>query len=546
MKYLYILLLWGVMIPAMAQNMRRNSRHYIQSTGLPERVEPLLSDSWHQYGAPFNNKCPKDKDNLPTMAGCVALAMGQVMHYWQWPGKGVGKHTYTDSLGCGKTLTANFPFHEYQWQKMPDHFVRGEYNYVQADEVAKLLLDCGITVDMRYGAESSGAKSIKQCEAMANHFRYNRGVEMLFKDFYSYEETLLMLKTELAEGRPVLISGYSATLAHAFVIDGYDEEDRFHIRLGNPDNDGDGWTPLAYMVPDQPEWYDHDSPERGMNLLQSFTINLMPENRPQATNVERHNFGMSSVKAVHTDNEREWVWLSVHNLSNLGWNTLEDSVALMLRKGDSIVCPIYVYDHDFALEEIDDTTYTDTLLVAVPREVEDGVYTIVPMYRDNAIDGNGKEWREVRTCTGTPNYLIANVTADSVTLSSDTTSMAYLSLEWCTMPDMLIKNEVPDYEIAIKNHNCEIAGRVYVALESPRADNKSALTLIQEVGVSMAKDEEIILHFKRTPLGIVNVGTYTLRILYEKDLFSDELIDLPLPEEQRKIRVGRASEIQVA
>ena len=36
---------------------------------------------------------------------------------------------------------------------------------------------------------------------------------------------------------------------------------------------------------------------------------------------------------------------------------LSDSVAIMLKRDDSEVCPLYVYEHDFLLEEIDGITY---------------------------------------------------------------------------------------------------------------------------------------------------------------------------------------------
>ena len=526
---------------------RRNSRHYIEAQTLPDRVDPLLTDVWNQY-APFNNLCPLDSTGERSVVGCVATAMTQVMRYWQWPERGTGSHEYTDSIGCGQTFSINFSEHTYDWSNMLDRYTEGQYTQAQADAIALLSLDCAVAVDMRFGAESSGARSIYQSIALANYFGYDRSVQTHFRDFYSLAEITLMLKKELAAGRPVLISGYNKNGGHAYVLDGYDEEDNFHIRLGNPDGDGDGWTYLPNMVPDQPTWYDKNSPENGYNLLQMFTVGIMPEKHAEATGIERHDFAFQYISAV-TDSlqslpvyPRDEVALTVHDLCNIGWNLHADSVALMLRKGDDRVCPLYVYGRDFQLEEVDDTTYTDTLTLKLPSWVEDGAYTIVPMYRDNAL-GGGTEWREALTCTGTPNYLIANVQSNTVTLQSDTASTAYLTLEDIDVPDFIVNGTAPDFSVTFKNHNTEMAGRFYLMMES--LDEGGQSFILQRQGITLAKDEVSERRFYKSKVTAPQRGKYRLHVHYESNLFADELIELELPEE-KVIEVIAASQIQWA
>lgn len=548
-RYIYILSLFfcSVLTASAQRIIHRMSRHYVEAQGLPDRVEPLLSDSWHQY-APYNNMCPTDSTGAQCVVGCVATAMSQVMRYWQWPLRGTGQHEYLDSLGCGQTLSAHFEAHEYDWKNMFDKYEEGKYTQAQADAVALLNSDCGIAVNTRYGALSSGAQSICQPIAMVKHFGYDSGIQMLFRDFYSLSEITLMLKQELAAGRPVLISGYNVNGGHAFVIDGYDEQDWFHARWGNPDNDGDGWTYLPYLLPDQPKWYDKDSPENGFNFLQMFTMGIMPSNHADAQGVERHNFAFQYIRAVKDRPhslpvyDRNRVSLTVHDLSNVGWNMLSDSVAIMLKRDDSEVCPLYVYEHDFLLEEIDGITYTDTLSLSFPASVEDGVYTLVPMYRDNAVDG-GKEWREARTCTGTPNYLIAHVKGNAVTFSSDTASHAYLSLVDIDMPDLMINGTTPEYSITFKNHNAEMAGRFYLAMEA--LDEGGQSFYLHRQGLTMAKDEVSTRRFRKSTIYAPRKGTYRLHVLYENNLFADDLIEIPLPED-KIITFLSPADIQIA
>lgn len=548
MKYLLLLVCFLFVESVSAQRLiRRNSRHHVEAQMLPDRVEPLLTDVWDQY-APFNGMCPVDSTGERCAVGCVATAMTQVMHYWQWPRRGTGSYEYKDSTGCKQVLSADFASHTYDWGNMLDQYVEGKYTQAQADAVALLSLDCGIAVEMRYGAESSGARSIRQPMAMVNHFSYDCGAQMYFRDFYSLAEITLMLKQELAAGRPVLISGYNPNGGHAFVIDGYDERDWFHVCFGNPTGEANTWTYLPDMVPNQPTWYDHDSPENGYNLLQMFTLGIMPNHHAAATGIERHNFAFQYICAVIDTLKpsriypRDQVAVTVHDLSNIGWNLHADSVSLILKKGDERICPLYTYQRDFKLEEIDDTTYTDTLLLTIPREVKDGAYTIVPMYRDNALDG-GMEWREALTCTGTPNYLIASVQGRTVTLQSDTVSTAYLTLEDMDIPDLIINGSAPDYSITFRNHNTEMAGRFYLLMESVEEGGPSFY--LHRQGITLMKDEVSTRRFHKSNVYAPRLGEYRLHVMYETNLFADELVELELPEE-KIIAVLTPSSIQIA
>ena len=545
---LLFLLLVLVAQDLMAQRLiRRNSRYFVESQSLPERVEPLLTDEWNQY-TPFNDKCPTDSTGQRCIVGCVATAMSQVMHYWKWPLKGTGSHEYVDVAGCQQSLSADFSLHTYDWENMLDQYVEGKYTQQQADAVALLSVDCGIAVNMNYGIVASGARSVYQPMALANYFGYDRGTQMYFRDFYSLAEITLMLKQELAAGRPVLISGYNLNGGHAFVLDGYDERDWFHACWGNQNIDDNAWTYLPDLVPNQPKWYDKDSPENGYNILQMFTIGIMPENHPAATGTERHNFAFQYIRAV-VDEEtpkptysRNRLKLTVHDLSNVGWNLLDDDVVLMLKKGDEPVCPLYTYEHEFLLEEVDDTTYTDTLTLTIPAEVEDGAYTIVPMYMDNKI-GGGKEWREALTCTGTPNYLLASVKGNAVTLQSDTLSTAYLTLEEVDIPDLLINRQMQDFSITFQNHNVEMAGRFYLLME-PLFEGGASFYLGRQ-GLTLAAEEVSTRRFHKSTVFTPHRGQYRLHVLYEANLFADELIELELPEE-KIIKVAEEWELQIA
>ena len=66
------------------------------------KVSPLLSvkqRNWHQY-SPYNSYC-YTTDNLPALAGCAAIAVGQVMSYYSYPTIYNGEYFPWDEMNDG-------------------------------------------------------------------------------------------------------------------------------------------------------------------------------------------------------------------------------------------------------------------------------------------------------------------------------------------------------------------------------------------------------------------------------------------------------------
>ncbi|MCH5174267.1 MAG: C10 family peptidase [Prevotellaceae bacterium] len=532
----------------MLLNVKRNGGSSVKTRGmqqaeqraaLPARVNPLLANvnRWHQYSAPYWNMTPiVDGEHCP--AGCVALAQAQVMHYWRYPDMGEGSHTYIDSLGCGQTLTADFA-HKYDWGKMLYEYNEGGYAEDAVEPMACLLSDCGISVDMKYTPTASGAQAVMQPISLTSYFKYDKGVQMHIRDFYTREEMTTMLKTELAEGRPILISGYNYVGGHAFVIDGYNEDDWFHIMVGNPGGEGDGWTSLDCM---NAGYGEHDSsitPESGFNLLQMFVTGVQPDNSPNAAGKDFHVYAMEGIDAIDTHASLgESMSVCVSQLANIGYNLHSDSVSVMLTRNGEIVCPLYTYDRTFALEEIEDTTYTDTLTISIPKTVSKGEYAIIPMFRDNG------EWQQVRTSVGVPNYLLCTINNGGVTLSSDTANTAFLTMDDLDMTDLILNGTAPDISVTLTNHNAESNGRIYFLMQ-PLDEGGQAFFLYNQ-GYSMDSGETRTLHFQNKKIYAPNTGDYRLHILYENNILSSTLWELTDDNSPVYVSVLHTSAIQLA
>ena len=502
------------MLKAFSETEPRPSKPVMRRADFPAAVAPLIKDTWHQY-EPFWQRTPT-VDGEQCLTGCVAHAMAEVMYYYRYPERGTGSHTYTDSLGCKQTLTANFAEHAYDWDNILNAYVEGEYTQKQVDAVAQLLSDCGIAVNMRYTPKESGAYTIYQPLALTSYFGYDRGIQIYFRDFFTWQEWNDMLMTELSAGRPVLMAGHSAGQAHAYVCDGYDEQGFYHLNWGW-EGEANGYYNIQYMSPDLPEWFDKDNAEQGLNLLQVIVAGVQPPKKGQHS-AEVHSFGLSKIYAL-TDSVGRNDELSVVtcDLSNLGWNIHNDRVALALKGDDGVVAVLKDYAHDFLLEEIDDTTYTDTVVFSIPQSVREGVYRLVPMFLDNG------EWNEARTSVGTPNYLITEVHADSVFLSAPAESTSNITLIDMDFPDTLVQWSIPKYSFSLRNDGAEFCGRVYMCLEP--IDGSDRRLVFNQQGVTLMPGEETTRSFTRTVFNAPE-GLYFLTYYNDINLFNDSLVAL--------------------
>lgn len=197
---------------------------------LPAEVKPLLGKiRWDQY-APYNNLTPV-VDGLKTPVGCVATALSTIMRYHQWPTQATG----TVSAGHVGRIDLDREGN-YDFALMPEN--SGLYSSdaqtraEQQQMVAKLCLHVGVATGMEYGTTVSGAMPEQIIPALVEHFKYGKQARYIIRERGSAEEFDNELKASLAAGCPVLMTGYSDTYRHAFVIDGYNAQGQFHVDWG--------------------------------------------------------------------------------------------------------------------------------------------------------------------------------------------------------------------------------------------------------------------------------------------------------------------------
>lgn len=194
-------------------------------------VAPLVTAQWNQ-GCYYNQYCPQDVKSKycgRTLVGCVAVAMGQILNYHKYPDActDIPGYTHENEDETSYGWIDNIPSTTYNWSDMADK-LDDTSSERQIDAVGKLLYHCGVAVKMQYGTSVSGAFSEDVPAALYNYFKYSASSRFIDKENYSDIEWKELLKNELDNNRPVF---YAASF-HAFVCDGYQDNDYFHFNWG--------------------------------------------------------------------------------------------------------------------------------------------------------------------------------------------------------------------------------------------------------------------------------------------------------------------------
>ena len=232
-------------LKAMLGWLQASVRHYSTTRGevaIHDAIKPLLTTKWNQH-SPYNLLCPyDDKNDAPSVTGCVATAMAQIMRYHEYPSA-------------------------YNWSLMKDDYESGDESEA-AQEVAKVMKDAGASVYMEYSANVSSAIVDGISEAFRNTFGYSISTELVSRAYFTAQEWDELIYSNLENKMPVYYSGTAVDIddskgylqgveaGHGFVVDGYDGKGLYHVNWGwgglsdgffllsllDPDNQGAGGT----------------------------------------------------------------------------------------------------------------------------------------------------------------------------------------------------------------------------------------------------------------------------------------------------------------
>lgn len=464
-------------------------------------VYPLLGNTKWNQSAPYNNMCPtytKNGSTYRAVTGCVATAMAQVMYYHRWPEVGTGSNTYTFNLNGdsqqSKTLSTDFSKSHYDWANMLPVY-NGVETTAQNNAVAKLMNDCGVAMNMNYGA-SSGAVTRIAMNKMAVHFGYDKSIKFIPRDAYSLDKWLKIINGELANKRPVIHSGRSDKGGHAFVVDGCDPNGYYHLNWG--------WAGLSngyFVLTDlTPTDQGIGSSEGGYNQSQGLIYNIMPDQGGAVGHAAHIEEFLTNSSRVTLGSQASLSWKSYYVI----WTGNGDAAARIA---------LGITDEADNLKQVASTAelagfspnynYSRNWSMTVPSNLAAGTYYIVPLIAPS----------------GTSNYQRVDVNRSSVdrikmevkngyAYFSYPDNAAKLSVVGYEHSDVLAANRAINVKATVANSGVEFVDNLRIALLN--ADGSVAAASVPK-RVDVQNGEEAVLETTVMP---TRAGNYKLSVVY--------------------------------
>ena len=257
----------------------------VQPAPVHPAVAQLMDCTWNQ-GAPYNDECPLYFSLGRSVTGCVATAYAQILYfqrskmvtetqaampaYTGWTEHATYGNLHVEGIPKGSPI---------DWDNMLPSY-GSSATAVQKKAVAQLMHYCGVGVKMDYTNSSSGAQSYEVYNALRNYFGFGSSVRYVsYNDVQSDDQWDELVYNELAQGRPLYISGSNSEAGHAFVCDGYDGSRRFHINWGWGGT-SDGYYYLTNLTPGQ---QGIGGSSDGYNAYREIIIGIEPENYAERT-----------------------------------------------------------------------------------------------------------------------------------------------------------------------------------------------------------------------------------------------------------------------
>ncbi|MCL1967672.1 MAG: thiol protease/hemagglutinin PrtT [Fibromonadales bacterium] len=245
----------------------------------------LIKTTWNQE-SPYNNICPVISGNR-TLTGCIATSMSQIMNYHKWPLNVSGDIPEYNTRNLGISVqTINRQDFSYDWQNMANSY-SSTTTTAQKNAVATIMHHAGVAVQMDYKTNASGAFPTDIPKAMSLYFDYDKNIRFIKRDGQYYRpedytaignsfwrpanDSILpqiwddIMKIQIDSLLPIIYSGNDGSNGHSFILDGYDNNGRFHFNWGWGGG-YDGWFVSSVLNPNAKN-YSSD---------QDAVINIMP------------------------------------------------------------------------------------------------------------------------------------------------------------------------------------------------------------------------------------------------------------------------------
>lgn len=463
-----------------AKNNYHNNVSKSSKAEFADNIEPLLGDIMFDQVSPYNLLCPAYSGER-TLAGCVATAIAEIMAYHKYPEKGIGSKSYTTQGDYKFDVTYDFENNPFDWDNVLGTYVKGHsYTQEQVNAIKNLVYACGIAVEMDYDPEFSGAGMVDAINGLVEHLGYTPNLHAVNRWNYLSSDWIDMMKSELNNECPIFYSGLSKSAGHAFVIDGYDKNDMFHVNWG--------WN--------------------GMNngYFEIFSLSPQSTGSGGGTDVNGYKYnqgmivGFKPVRDTRTDSYFEFASLSfskkefekgttfeifANSIFNWGYN-FDGSVGVFVEKngesikiGEAISKGTVKTGYGYNSIQIE---------AAVPASITDGEYSIVlkSQYKDSG------KWCRATGNLGTESDFILKVEGNSCIIYPDASKVANLECEMTLLHD-LYYGYLADADIKVKNNSSfSYYGNIGLGIYEKNGDAYNVISYLKGEQFELAPGEEAV------------------------------------------------------
>ncbi len=463
--------------PAQAETaITQPARHY---------VAPLISTQWNQR-APYNNLCPIYNNSNGSssgqrgLTGCVATTLAQIMAYYRYPAKTTaaipaysftsgGKDIRVEGVAAGTAI---------DWAHMTDTYT-GTSTAEEQQAVARLMLILGTGVQMNYGSQSAANLTLGK-PLLRDCLGYDERIDYVYRRGYSQRQWTDLLYGELAKGRPVAYRADSPSGGHAFVIDGYDSDDLFHVNWGWGGK-SDGFFRIGTLYSAEPG-AGSTAFGSGYAYEQEALIGIMPTD------------GVDSGTDVTARPTARYIKVSDNKVSitftNFSGSTIIQQGGIAIAQADGTL-------RTLGSEMLWLSTNYEKTATFTIKGLADGTYHLVPVY--SRLGANAwKPCGEVDT-----EYVLAVVQGGQVTLSLGPSDQSAVTVRsWATVGN-LVKDVQQLLKVTLTNTGSEYYGTLYCLASASTV--KGTATSKAQVALPTGRDVQVSFTFRPTTAGTYHV-----------------------------------------
>ena len=204
----------------------------------PRAPSYLLATNWQEKesndgfdSVAYNEQCPIIY-GCHTPAGSAAVAMGQVMYYWNYPFSPIANNQ------------------QFYWCNMGDALITTDNCYeTKRKSISNLLGECGSVTHSNYSCSYTETDPDNVIDAMYSYFHYYCDDEFKRQPFnpdpahpeYAapFQNFWDKIEDNIDEGRPIIGFLSEGDERYYFVCDGYDDDFSIHLNWGEERLNGD-------------------------------------------------------------------------------------------------------------------------------------------------------------------------------------------------------------------------------------------------------------------------------------------------------------------